>query len=400
MPDSFTRSVAAASTVSSRVHGAIEEMSRCTGAESAAWRFPMRRVTRPGRRALRGGVCVLVAGCLLLMPACSSAAQPSRPAASDVVASVGQTTITLAQVDELALQSPVASYDGLKLSQALYEARRAVIDEMVGNALLDQEAQSRGIVRTALVDQEITAKVKLPTDADVETWYRANQDRVQGAPLEQLRAPIRAMLADERSKAARGAYLDVLKSKTPVKVTLAAPREVVAAAANSPVRGVTKAPVELVEFSDFQCPFCLRARPTVQKVLDTYGNSVRFVYRFYPLPNHPNARPAAEAAACADDQGKFWPYFDRLFAQPGNLADADLKKAGADVGLDVPKFTQCVDSHASSARIEADLRAGQDAGVVGTPTFFINGRELTGAQPFEEFKRLIDDELQAQGPTH
>jgi protein-disulfide isomerase len=316
-----------------------------------------------------------------------------------VIASVGQTTITLAQVDELALQSPVASYEGLKLSQALYEARRVVIDEIVGNTLLDQEAKSRGITRTALVDQEITAKVKLPTDADVDAWYRANQDRVQGASLEQLRAPIRAMLADERSKATRTAYLDVLKSKTPVKITLSAPREVVAAAANSPVRGVAKAPVELVEFSDFQCPFCLRARPTVQKVLDTYGKDVRFVYRFYPLPNHPNARPAAEAAACADDQGKFWSYFDQLWAHPGDLADADLKKAGADVGLDVPKFSQCVDSHASSARIEADLRAGQDAGVVGTPTFFINGRELTGAQPFEEFKRLIDDELQARAPS-
>jgi protein-disulfide isomerase len=333
------------------------------------------------------------------MPACSSSAQSSRPVASDVVASVGQTTITLAQVDEQALQSPVASYEGLKLAQALYEARRAVIDQFVGDTLLDQEAKSRGITRTALVDQEVTAKVKLPTDGDVDAWYRQNQDRVQGASLEQLRAPIRAMLADERTKAARSAYLNVLKTKTSVKVMLTSPREVLPAS-NSPARGAAKAPVELVEFSDFQCPFCLRARPTVQKVLDTYGNSVRFVYRFFPLPNHPLARPAAEAAACADDQGKFWPYFDRLIAHPANLSDADLKKAAADLGLDVPKFTQCVDSHATSARIEADLRAGQDAGVVGTPTFFVNGRELTGAQPFEEFKRLIDDELQAQSSTN
>ena len=128
-------------------------------------------------------------------------------------------------------------------------------------------------------------------------------------------------------------------------------------------------------------------------MLATYGDRIHFVYREYPLPNHPNARPAAEAGQCANEQGKFWPYHDKLFANQQRLGVSDLKQFAVDLGLDAARFNSCIDSHKFAAVVEADVSAGNDAGVNGTPAFFINGRILSGAQPFEAFKKIIDEEL-------
>jgi protein-disulfide isomerase len=330
----------------------------------------------------------------LLVAACSTSAQPIKPqTSSDVVATVGSTSITLAQVDELALQQTASSFGGLKLSQAMYEARRMALDELVGNALIDQDAKTRRLDRAALVEQEISNKVTQPTDAEIAAWYQGNQQRLKGGTLDQMRSPIRAYLVQERTQAARQTYLDALKAKTTVKLMLDPPRQAVKAT-NAPARGPENAPIELIEFSDFQCPYCQHAHPTVKQVLDTYGNRVRLVYRNYPLPNHPNARPAAEAAQCANEQGKFWPYHDRLFANPAKLGDADLKQSAAELGLDAARFNACVDSHKYKSVVDADIKDADAAGVSGTPAFFINGRTLSGAQPFEAFKRIIDEELE------
>ncbi|HEY7292167.1 MAG TPA: thioredoxin domain-containing protein [Vicinamibacterales bacterium] len=328
--------------------------------------------------------------------ACSStSAQPSKAMTpSDVVATVGSTSITLAEVDEKALQQSATAFGSVRLAQALYEARRFAIDEIVANTLMDREAKTRGIERSALVEKEIADKVAPVGDAEVAAWYQVNQNRVQGAPLDQVRAPIRAYLIQQRMEDARQAYIDTLKAKTPVKISLDPPRLTVSG--TGPSKGDTKAPIQMIEFSDFQCPFCLRAQPTVEQVLKTYGDRIHFVYRHYPLPSHPGAKPAAEASACANEQGKFWPYHDRLFEQPGKLSDADLKKSAADLGLDTARFNSCVDSHKYKDQVEADMKDGNDVGVDGTPAFFINGRMLSGAQPFEAFKKIIDEELSRQ----
>ena len=123
---------------------------------------------------------------------------------------------------------------------------------------------------------------------------------------------------------------------------------------------------------------------------------MRLVYREYPLPNHPNAKPASEAGLCANAQGKFWPYHDKLFANQQKLGATDLKQYAVDLGLDVTTFNACVDSHKYAPAVDADIAAGNDVGVNGTPAFFINGRMLSGAQPFEAFKKIIDEELAAR----
>jgi len=334
-------------------------------------------------------------GLALVLSACSpTSAQPAKTQApGDVVATVGSRSITLAQVDEKALQQPTASFGPVTLAQALYEARRGAIDEIVANLLLDQEAKARGIDRAELVEKEIGSKVAPVTDIDVANWYQVNQGRVQGASLDQVRAPIRAYLIQERMDQARQQFVAALKSKTPVRVALEPPRFTVAVA-DAAARGRPDAPVRIVEFSDFQCPYCLRAHSTVIQILSTYGDRVHFVYRHFPVPGHPNARPAAEAAACANDQGKFWPYHDRLFANPTRLTDADLKRHAAEVGLDAAKFDACFDSHKFKSVVDTDIREANELGVTGTPAFFINGRLLSGAQPFEAFSKIIDEELE------
>src|SRR4029434_4649418 len=204
---------------------------------------------------------------LFLVTACSSAAQQStpQPAPTDVVATVGSSSITLSDVTARALQQPASDFGSVKLSQALYNARRAAVDEIVANRLFDEAAKAQGIERTALIEKEITAKIKDVTEAEIVEWYRANQNRVQGATLDQVRAPIRTYLTQERMQAIRTEYLNTLKAKTAVRINLEPPRQRVATA-DSPARGPANAPIELVEFSDFQCPYCLRADPTVRQV--------------------------------------------------------------------------------------------------------------------------------------
>ncbi len=163
-----------------------------------------------------------------------------------------------------------------------------------------------------------------------------------------------------------------------------------------PVRGSPDAKVTIVEFSDFECPFCQRAEPTVRQVMNDYAGKVRLVYMQFPLSFHPNAQKAAEANECAGDQGKFWEYHDKLF-DSARLDAPSLKSQAAALGLDVVKFNSCLDSGANAAKVAAMQGMGSQNGVSGTPTFFINGQPLVGAQPYSNFKAVLDQQLAAAG---
>ena len=337
---------------------------------------------------------VTLAALVALGTSCSTSAQQSKaPGPADAAAMVGTVVITFAEVDKKAMQEAAGSFGSLTLAQAVYESRRAAAEELAGNMLLDAEAKNRKVEREALEEAEVTSKVAPVAEADVQAWYQGNPQRVQGAPIDQVRAPIQSLLRQERFRVARDAFIGTLKAKTPVRVMIEPPRTSVTAG-SAPAKGSASAPIEVIEYADFECPYCLAAAPTVKRVLDTYGDQVRLVYRHYPLPNHPNARPAAEASMCAHEQGQFWAYHDRLFTEQGKLSVADLKQAAATLGLDAPRFNKCVDDHKFKSVVDADAQSGTDAGVNGTPAFFINGRPITGAQPFEAFKRIIDEELE------
>jgi protein-disulfide isomerase len=160
-----------------------------------------------------------------------------------------------------------------------------------------------------------------------------------------------------------------------------------------PSRGPASAKVTIVEFSDFQCPFCSRVVPTVEKIMKDYDGKVRLYFRHNPLPFHQNAPLAAEAAVAAEAQGKFWEMHDKMFGNQQALDRAGLEKDAQDIGLDMGKFKAALDSHSGKGKVDADLAAGKQIGVQGTPNFYIDGRNVQGAQPYEEFKKVIDDEL-------
>ena len=186
----------------------------------------------------------------------------------------------------------------------------------------------------------------------------------------------------------QGGYQLVLKAP-------AHPRKNVAAI--GPAKGPEKAPITIIEFADFECPYCAKALDTVEAVLAAYPGKIRFVFRHYPLSFHPKAPKAAEAAACADEQGQFWKFHDALFASQELDLDA-MKQQAQHAGLDAKKFAECLDSGHALKVVQRDLAAGQQAGVSGTPAFFINGMMISGAQPEEAFRKLIDQELAGQAP--
>lgn len=159
------------------------------------------------------------------------------------------------------------------------------------------------------------------------------------------------------------------------------------------VRGERDASVVIVEYSDFQCPFCSRAQPTIQQIESTYGDDVAIVYRHFPLSFHPEAQKSAEASECAAEQGKFWEMHDKLFENQEILSIPNYKTWATEIGIDTAKFNDCLDSGKYAAKIQEDFNEGQQLGVRGTPGFFINGKPLSGAQPFAAFQSQIDPEL-------
>src|SRR4029079_8611265 len=158
-------------------------------------------------------------------------------------------------------------------------------------------------------------------------------------------------------------------------------------------KGSAKAPITIVEFSDFQCPFSARSTPTLDELFRQYLGDIRFYFRQLPLPFHPDAPLAAEAALAAEAQGKFWEMHDKLFASSRNLQRSDLDKYAGELGLDMEKFAQALDTRAFKSRVEQDVELAAKVGARGTPCFFINGRKLVGAQPADAFKAIIDEEL-------
>ncbi len=215
------------------------------------------------------------------------------------------------------------------------------------------------------------------------TFYQGNVSQMQGQSLEAMAPAINRFLTNQRRTQARETILDELRKKGPaIRVALEAPRLNVAIAASNPTLGRATAPVTLVEFSDYQCPSCQRVEPTLKRLRETYGDRIRFVWKDFPLTRiHPQAFKAGEAAHCAGDQGESWELHDVLFDKQQELQPPDLKRHAAELGLDANAFNQCLDSSKYGERVRDGVSEGGALGVNSTPTIFINGRRLSGAQP-------------------
>ncbi|HSD66758.1 MAG TPA: thioredoxin domain-containing protein [Vicinamibacteria bacterium] len=305
---------------------------------------------------------------------------------SGAVAIVGGKPIGAKEVDDLVRAQL------MDLRAREHQLRSQALDALVTQALLEKEAEARGVTPEALHKAEVEDKA-LVADADAKSYYDANKARFGTTSEADALRQIKAGLAQQRQAERRAAFSRELRARYAVKVLLE-PYRVPVEVGDAPVRGNPKAPVTVVEFSDFQCPYCVRARPTVNRVRETYGDKVRWAFRHFPLDFHAQAEKAGEGAACAGEQGKFWEMHDLLWVNTAKLQVADLKAHAATLGLDASKFGQCLDSGRYAGLVEADVQAGQGYGVSGTPAFFVNGRPLVGAQPFDAFAQVIDDELQ------
>ena len=309
----------------------------------------------------------------------------AQPTPGEVVARVGTRAITATELE-------AAAAPGLILpSTRAWEVKRLALAEMVDRELLGQEASRRGISVDALVRAEIDARATPVQPWDVDAHLAAHAAELEPYGEAGARAEAERRVRAERVAQRRFGFLAELRARTAVAVALAPPRVAVEPVGAS--RGPAGAPVTIVEFCEFQCPYCRRVQPTLGQVLARYGDRVRLVYRHYPLARHANAKKAAEAVECAGEQGKFWPLHDRLFANPSLLAVPDLKAHARAVGLNGAAFDACLDSGKHAARWRKDLAEAESYGSPGTPLFFINGRLVSGAQPFAVFQRVIDEEL-------
>jgi len=312
---------------------------------------------------------------------------PLAAAADAPVATVGTRSISRAELNEHVRPKLI------ELENERYEALRVGLDEMVADELLKQEANARNMTPEALEKQEIDAKVVAPTDAEIQKVYDDNKEQLKGQTLDQLKPRIIEYLKGQRTAERRAAFVSELRAKHKTTIALRPPMVQVDTAGRPERGGGVKAPVTIVEFSDYECPFCGRAERIVNQVMTTYGDRIRLVYRDFPLEMHQHARLASEAANCANAQGKFWEYHAKLFDNQTALSEEQLKGYAEELGLDKAKFETCLKEKPFKAAIDKDMADGSKVGVNGTPAFFINGRMLSGAQPFDKFKEVIDDEL-------
>ncbi|HVS62355.1 MAG TPA: thioredoxin domain-containing protein [Thermoanaerobaculia bacterium] len=305
------------------------------------------------------------------------------------MATIGGVPITRAELEE----SLAAELE--RVERERHKILEQGLDPLIERRLLEAEAERRGTTPEALIEAETTSRTEPVTDEQVEAWYQANASRLQNRPKEQLLPQIETFLGQQAAAQARGAFLDELRGRQEVVVHFE-PLRVSLDLEDATLKGPSAAPVTIVEFSDFQCPACRSFNPILTQVLEAYGDRIQVAFRQFPLRSiHPQAQPAAEASLCAREQGKFWEVHDAMFADQRSLEPPQLKELARRLGLDGEAFDECFDEGRHRAVVDRDLARGQQVGVTGTPSVFVNGREVApGRVPsFEEMKALVDDEL-------
>lgn len=344
------------------------------------------------RRGFAGGL--RLGAVLLLAAACPLAAEDE---AAETVASIGAERIERAELLSAAAAALEQNdLERLRCESAArngrHEALQAVLRDVVRDRLLDLESARTGETRAAL-EAGIRQAAQPVEQEQIEAFYLQNQARIP-YPLAQVAGQIRAYLEEEELQQAEDQFYAGLEQRFDAQYRLG-PLRFAVADGDFAATGPEEAPVTIVEFSDFQCPFCARVLPTLEQAKQEYAGKLRVVYRHFPLDEiHPDAQKAAEAALCAREQGRFWDLHDLMFAEQDTLQVADLKAKARRLEMDGAAFDRCLDSGRHYAAVRADLRAGTAAGVTGTPALFVNGRSLGGgAVPFERLAAVIDEEL-------
>lgn len=331
---------------------------------------------------------------LLLVPAYCFAQATAPAKNTQTLATIGGQPIT---EDDLA---PYVQGQLRPLREQEFQIKRKALDNLINQKLLEAEAKKKGVATTdRLLEQEVDSKIVEPTEAELSAIYAVQKDQLGNRPFQEVKTQLSQNLKKARIQQARQDYYAHLREENKVAVLLGPPRVDVSFDPTR-VRGNPKAKVMIVEFSDFQCPYCSGVQATLKSLLAKHQDTVALTFRDMPIAQiHPLAPQAAEAARCAGEQGKFWEYHDLLFGDQGRLAQAGLMDKARTLKLDEKQFESCLTSEKYKAQIEQDSKDGMRAGVTGTPGFFINGMFLNGNQPESTFESMIQEQLSALPAT-
>ena len=286
-----------------------------------------------------------------------------------------------------------------ELQEQIFNLRRTQLDALIDEKLVEAEAAKRGVTTVALLESEVTSRLAPVTDEEAAKFFEENKGKLKGEP-KTLLPQIKNFLQAQRNQLKQEEYLKALRASAKVEVFLTPPPfvRVEVKTAGAPVRGPANAPVTIVEFSDFHCPFCRKVQPVLDQLRAKYGDKIRLVYRELPLDElHPQARVVSEAAGCANDQGRFWEFHDAVFRSKPDASTAALDGFAKEAGMNLADFTACRTSGKHKTAVLASNEEGSKLGINGTPTFFVNGRIVVGAQPLDAFARVIDEELALAG---
>jgi protein-disulfide isomerase len=288
--------------------------------------------------------------------------------------------------------------DFFDLKKREYELKMDRLNKLIVDKLVGAEAKKAGMPLSDFIDKKVAGGDIKISDKDYKKFV-ADKHIPEAQINPQIKERIMAYLQSQKKQELTDAYVAKLTKNNPVEVYFNKPKMVVAVeAGQAPAFGTNGAPIEVIEFSDFQCPYCARGADTVHELKKKYGSKVRFAFRQFPLPMHKDARGAAEASMCINDQGsdKFWKFHDLAFKNQDKLDSGGLEKLAKDSGANVDKFKECVTGKKFSQYVQTDLEYGEKIGVKSTPTFFVNGQLVSGALPIESFAEIIDDELDSK----
>jgi predicted DsbA family dithiol-disulfide isomerase len=310
----------------------------------------------------------------------------SAQAPETVVATVNRIDITQKQVDD----SVAAQI--YPLQQQLYAIRRAALENLITTKILESEAAARRVTIEELRKQLTLGEVNV-TRAQVEDAYKQNASFFATMSPDEARERLRLDLENQARMKHYRDGLDALRQKWTVTMNFSPPVFVTELDDGvSPVRGAANPVVTIVEFSDFECPFCKQVQSVLKQLVETYGREVRLVFKHLPLEGHRNSLPAARAAYCAAEQDRFWQFHDALFAA-GNLSPPGFEQIAADLGLGLPRFHECVASERSRAAVVKDIEAAGRLRIDSTPSFVVNGKVIKGALSFAGFQKIVEQEL-------
>jgi protein-disulfide isomerase len=322
--------------------------------------------------------------------AVAACAQGDVKADDPAVALIGDEVITESQLEEMVGTSLVS------LRQQIYDAQVGRLEEEIYGRLLREAAAAEGVTEAEYLKTQVDQKVGEPDEGEIVKLMSQFRSQLAQDDVQARAQVVQALKGREKQVLAEQLRRELF-AEAGVKILLDPPRVEFTVAEGTPSRGAADAPIVLIEYTDYQCPYCTRIQPTLNELMRRYEGKILHVFKNLTLPMHAEAPLAGAAALCAQDQGKFWELHDWLFVNQRTLSRESIVTAAGNLGMDTEALSSCIDQGTYASRVRTETAEAHGYGITGTPGFLINGRVVTGARPIEMFVDIIDDELARLG---